>query len=293
MRDPYEVLGVSKSATDEDIKKAYRTLAKKHHPDLNSSNKDAALKFKEINVAYKLLENKEAREKFEKGAYDEKLAGESFRGEPFYKDFQDGGGRYTYNFDGNPDDFFESIFSGFKGGGRDLAGKDNYYSLEIDLKDAVIGVEQEITLSGGQRLKVKIPAGIKNKTKLRFKNQGGPGIGKGKPGDAYVEILIRPSSIFKINGSDLEIEVPLSLDEAVNGAKVKVPTVEGTVMLTIPSGINTGGKLRLKEKGMPNGNGRGDQIVIIKVVLPEKPDAEFKEFIKTWSVKHSYNPREN
>lgn len=296
MKDPYEILGVSKNATDDEIKKAYRILAKKHHPDLNPNNKESTSKFKEINIAYKLIENKEAREKFENGAYDEQSAEDLFRNGQFYNDFQNGGGRYTYHFDGNPEDLFASIFSGIKGnyGGMDLPGKDHFYNMEIDLKDAVTGIEQEITLSEGKKLKVKIPAGINDKTKLRFKNQGGKGIGKGNPGDAYVEILIRPSDIFKINGSNLEIEIPISLDEAVNGSKIKIPTIDGTVILTIPPGVNTGSKLRIKEKGLHSGKNkdRGDQIVILKVVLPDIMDGEFKEFIKNWSKNHSYNPRD-
>jgi DnaJ-class molecular chaperone len=295
MKDPYKILGVSKNATDDEIKTAYRILAKKHHPDLNPNNKELEHKFKEISVAYKLIENKEAREKYEKGIYDEQFANASFRDRPFSSEFQDGGGRYTYHFEGNPEDLFKSFFSGLKGdgGGMDLPGQDHLYTMEIDLKDAVCGMEQEIILTDGKRLKVKIPACINNKEKLRFKNQGGPGTGKGKPGDAYVEILIRPSSTFKINGSNIEIEVPLSLDEAVNGSKINVPTIDGSVMLVIPPGVNNGVKLRIKEKGMPKGNGkgRGDQIVIVRVVLPEKTDAEFREFIKNWSSKHSYNPR--
>ncbi len=296
MKDPYEILGVSKNATDEEIKKAYRKLAKKYHPDLNPNKKEVETKFNEISAAYKLIENKEAREKFEKGAYDELFADAPFRGGPFYNKFQDGGGRYAYHFDGNPEELFRSFFSGFKGegAGMDLPGEDHFFTMEIDLKDAIAGIEQEIMLAEGKRIKVRIPAGVNDKEKLRFKNQGGPGIGKGKPGDAYVEISIRPSSTFKINGSNLEIEIPLSLDEAVNGSKIKVPTIDGSVVLTVPPGVNTGAKLRIKEKGMPagKGKGRGDQIVIIKVMLPENADAEFREFIKNWSANHSYNPRE-
>ena len=296
MKDPYKILGVSKDATDEDIKKAYRTLAKKYHPDLNPDKKETELKFKEISLAYKQIENKEAREKFEQGIYDDQSANSTARGGPFYSEFQDGGGRYTYSFDGNPEDLFSSFFSGFKGGergGMDIPGQDHLYKMEIDLRDAVIGKEQEIVLADGKRLKVKIPAGISNGEKLRFKNQGGPGIGNGKAGNAYVEILIKPSELFKINGSSLEIEIPLSLDEAVNGAKIKVPTIEGTVNVTIPPGVNTGSRLRIKGKGMPLGKaqGRGDQIVIVRVVLPENLDNEFREFIKNWSKTHSYNPR--
>ncbi|HPS58731.1 MAG TPA: DnaJ C-terminal domain-containing protein [Spirochaetota bacterium] len=295
MKDPYEILGVPKTATDEEIKKAYRALAKKYHPDLNPDKKEAEQIFKELSIAYKLIENKDAREKYEKGIYDEQFTGSSARGGPFYNDFQNGGGRYTYQFDGNPEDILKSFFSGFSGGGgMDFPGQDHLYKMEIDLKDAVLGAEKEIMLADGKRLKVKIPAGISNTEKLRFKNQGGPGAGKGKAGDAYVEILIKPSEVFKINGSNLEIEIPLGLDEAINGAKIKVPTIEGTVNVTIPPGVNSGARLRIKGKGIPSGKDktRGDQIVIVKLVLPDHVDDELREFIKTWSKKHSYNPRE-
>lgn len=296
MKDPYKILGVSKDATDEEIKKAYRTLAKKYHPDLNPDKKEAELKFKEVSLAFKQIENKEAREKFEQGIYDEQFSGSAARGGPFYSDFQDGGGRYTYSFDGNPEDLFSSFFSGFKGGagGIDIPGQDHLYKMEIDLRDAVLGKEQEIVFADGKRLKVRIPAGISSGEKLRFKNQGGPGTGKGKAGDAYVEIVIRPSDIFKISGSSIETDVLLNLDEAVNGAKIKVPTIEGTVNVTIPPGVNTGSRLRIKGKGMPQGKGqgRGDQILIVRIVLPENQDNEFREFIKSWSRTHLYNPRE-
>jgi DnaJ-class molecular chaperone len=296
MKDPYEILGISKNASDDEIKKAYRILAKEYHPDLNPNKKEAIIKFKEINTAYKQIENKEAREKFEKGEFEEHISDSSFRPGPFYNDFQNTKGHYTHNFDENAEDLFESIFSGFKGTvhGIDIPGDDQYYSMEIDLKDAVIGAEREISLNEGKRLKVKIPAGITNGTKLRFNNQGNPGMGNGKYGDAYVEIIIKPSNIFKVNGNNLEIEIPLSLDEAINGAKIKIPIIEGTLMLTIPPGVNTGSKLRIKEKGIPAGKGmvRGDQIVILRVVLPEKMDIELKDFIKNWSKTHFYNPRE-
>ena len=293
MKNPYEILGVSKTATDEEIKKAYRALAKTYHPDLNPNKKEAEQKFKEVSIAYKLIENKEAREKYEQGILNEEFADSSARGGPFYSDFQNGNGRYTYQFDGNPEDILKSFFSGFSGGGMDFPGQDHIYKMEIDLKDAILGAEKEIMLADGKRLKVKIPAGISDHEKLRFKNHGGQGTGKGKAGDAYVEILLKPSGIFKINDSNLEIEIPLSLDEAINGAKIKVPTIEGTVNVTVPPGVNSGARLRIKGKGIPSGKDkiRGDQIVIVKVVLPDNIDDELREFIKTWSKKNSYNPR--
>lgn len=294
--NPYEILGVSKTSTDDEIKKAYRNLAKKYHPDLNPDNKEAEQSFKKVSVAYGLIGTKEAREKFEKGESDEQAADARFRSGPFYRESQGDGGRYTYYYEGDDEDILKSFFSGFtgKGMGMDMPGQDHLYKIEIDLNDAVSGAEREIMLAGGKRLKVRIPAGIEEGAKLRFKEHGGQGIGKGKPGDAYVEVSFRPSKEFKRSGSNLEIEIPISLDEAVNGLKIRVPTIDGDVMMTIPPGANTGAKLRIKGKGLPHrhGKGRGDQIVVVKVVLPEKTDSEFNDFIKKWSKDHPYNPRE-
>ncbi len=298
MKDPYEILGVTRKSSDEEIKKAYRALAKKYHPDLNPNKKEAESRFKEITSSYKLIENEDARKKYEEGISEEQLAGSQSRGGPFYKDFQGGGGggRYTYQFDGNPEDLFKSFFSGFgsSSADMDIPGQDHIYKMEIDLKDAVIGADKEIQLADGKRIKVKIPAGIINSEKLRFKNQGGAGTGKGKHGDAYIEILVRPSEIFKVNNSNLEIEIPLTLNEAVNGAKIKIPTIDGSIRIGIPPGVNSGTRLRIKQQGMPLGKdkGRGDQIVIVKIVLPELMNDDFREFIKTWSISNPYNPRE-
>jgi DnaJ-class molecular chaperone len=304
--DPYEILGVPKTATDDEIKKSYRKLAKKYHPDLNPNNKKAEQEFKKISSAYELIGTKEAREKFEKGSFNEQFANSQFRSGPFYNESQRNGGRYTHYFEGDDEDVFRSFFSGFAGkGGRpgfntadfnpkDMPGQDHLYKMDIDIKDALSGSEREIMIPGGKKLKVKIPAGIEDDAKLKFKGQGGPGIGKGKPGDAYVEVSIVFPKDFKRTGNDLELEIPVSMDEAVNGLKIKVPTVDGAVMLSIPPGANTGTKLRVKGKGLPHqhGKGRGDQIVVLKVILPEKPDSEFTEFIKKWSKDHPYNPRE-
>ena len=303
MKDPYEVLGILKNATDAEIKAAYRKLAKKYHPDLNPNNQEEEQKFKDVNTAYKMIENEEAREKYEKGAFNEEYVHSVYRGGPFYHEYQDGGGRYTYHFNGNPNDIFEAFFGGSGGrfagsAGADsmsFSGQDHLYKMEINLTDAVKGAEREIILSGGKRLKVKIPAGVDNKEKLRFKGQGGPGIGKGKPGDAYVEIFVKPDDKFRRSGANLEINIPINLDEAINGAKIKVPTIDGAVMLNIPPGVNNETRLRIKGKGMPvkKGNERGDQIVILEIRLPDKIDTDLKNFIKQWSREHPYNPRKD
>lgn len=295
MIDPYKTLGLSKTATDDEIKKAYRDLAKRYHPDLNPGNKETEEKFKEINEAYHMIGTKDAREKYDKGEIFNEQFRQGSREGPFYNEFQDGSGRYTYYYQGDADDLFSSIFSEFgnMGGNFNIPGQDYYYNLNVDLKDAVLGAEREIVLPGGKRLKVKIPKGIEEGAKLKFKGLGGAGKGKGKQGDAYVVIIINPSKIFRRVGNNLEIEIPITLDEAVNGSKIRIPTIEGNVMLTVPPGVNTGTRLRVGKKGMPvrDGKGRGDQIVKIVVMLPENVDQEFKDFIKRWSKDHSYNPR--
>ncbi|MBN2400974.1 MAG: J domain-containing protein [Spirochaetes bacterium] len=301
MIDPYAILGLPKTASEDDIKKAFRSLAKKYHPDLNPGNKASEQKFKEINEAYNMIGTKEAREKFDRGEtvsedYYKDAAGS--RSGPFYRDFQDGGGRYTYYYEGDADDVLGSIFEKFgTGGGGDFSihGQDHVYKMEVDIKDIIHGAEREILMPDGKRLKVKIPPGIEEGSRLRFKGQGGAGRGKGKAGDAYVIISVKPSDIFKVAGKDIETDVSITLDEAVNGSKINVQTVDGTVLLTVPAGVNTGTKLRIKGKGMPGrgGTDRGDQIVTLRVVLPETTDSQFRDFIKNWSKDHPYNPRSN
>jgi DnaJ-class molecular chaperone len=299
MIDPYKILGVSKTATEDEIKKVFRSLAKKYHPDLNPGNKASEQKFKEINDAYSMIGTKEAREKFDKGEnINENFYNEApGTGRPFYRDFQDGEGRYTRYYQENGDNIFSSIFEGLgdRGSEFNIPGQDHVYKMDVDIKDAVHGAEREIVMPDGKRLKVKIPPGIEEGAKLRFKELGGTGYGKGKSGDAYVIISIKPSDIFKIIGKDIETDVSVTLDEAVNGSKINVPTIDGSVLLTIPEGVNTGTKLRIKGKGMPGraGKDRGDQIVNLKVILPADIDNKLKDFIKNWSKDHPYNPRSN
>jgi len=313
--DPYSELGVSKSATQEEIKVAYRKLAKKYHPDLNPGSKEAEMKFKNISQAYDWIGTPENRAKFDRGEFYEDTAqagagpgfGQHRRG-PYYYQTQEGGpkygeGRYTQNFgEGIDEGFFESIFGKFSegrahAGGRrsqQFSGEDHHYQMEVDLKDAVLGSEKEITLATGKRMNMKIPAGIFDGAKLRFSGQGGPGIGGGPAGDAYVEIHIRPDRRFKRVESDLVFELPISITEAVFGAEVRVPTMEGEVLLKIPPHSNTGTRLKIRGKGMVNKTTRkrGDEIVELKVLLPKKIDAELEEALKKWQSKHSYNPRD-
>jgi len=311
INDPYQVLGISKSASQDEIKNAYRGFAKKFHPDLNPGNKTAEAKFKEIASAYELIGTPEARTKFDRGETDEQQAAQARKAyeearasqgnDDFYYNTQRGGGRYSSAFgqDMGGDEFFENLFrnAGRSRGARtrsapeDMRGEDQLYQMEIDLKDSALGAEHEITLPAGKKLKVKIPAGIESGTKLRFKNQGGAAPPQGTAGDAYVEIKVRPSAQFKRVGNDIETEVPVSFIEAVVGAEIQISTIDGGVMLKIPPGVSTGSRLRVRGKGVLSGERRGDQIVVLKVVIPKTVDPELQAAIRGWDGKFSYNPR--
>ena len=306
MSDPYQVLGLQKSASLDEIKKSYRKLAKKYHPDLNPGNKDAEKKFKELSHAFDLVGTKEAREKFDRGETDEQkqdMHDEYVRQQkshgrqrPFYQQTQEAGGRYTSSFgeEMGDDDLFSSLF-GSKGrqsaGGFDYAGEDQLYQLEVDFLEAAVGGEKVITLPSGKKLQVKIPAGIQPGQKLKFKGLGGEGLGKGAPGNAYVQISIKPSEKFQREGNDILSEVPVSFFEAILGGEIEVPTIDGSVMLKIPAGISTGARLRIRNKGAGTGDKRGNHIVVLKVVMPKDPAPELKEAMTNLADKFSYNPR--
>ena len=297
-RDPYEVLGVAKTATQDEIKNVYRKLAKAHHPDLNPGKKEAERKFKEIATAYEQVGTPEARAKFDRGEAEQTEQARTARSGPSYYETQREGGRYTSDlgggFGGMGDDLFESIFRQAREPRQQASGEDQLYRMDVDFRDAILGAEKEITLPSGKKLKVQIPPGIENNQRLRFRGQGGPGIGKGPPGDAYVEIHVTPSKEFRRQAMNLESDLSVSLDEALLGGEVRVPTVDGTVMLRIPPYSNTGTKLRVRGKGVadPKGNSRGDQIVTLKVMLPKTPDPELERAIRQWADSHRDDPRE-
>ena len=305
-RTPYEVLGVSPTASIDEIKGAYRTLARKNHPDLNPGNKEAEKKIKEINSAYELVGTEDARAKFDRGETE----AESMRGDPrarprSYRETQENGGRYSGNFGGGEfdEDFFSTIFGGRGGGGggggprrpTDFPGQDETYRMDIDFHDAILGGEREITLPTGKRLRVKIPPGIESGKRLRFGGLGGAGHGKGAPGDAYVEIQVRPSSTFRRMGDDLEIEMPISFAEAILGGEIRTPTIDGAVHLKIPTGVSAGARLRVAGKGVPTANGkRGDQYVVLRIVMPTAPiDDELRMAVEAWTKRQTFDPRAN
>ena len=294
MFDPYATLGISKTSSQEEIKKAYRSLAKKLHPDLNPGNKEAEKRFKDVSHAFDLIGTPEAREKFERGE-----AEEAFRQRgPFYSETQQGpeGGRYSYDFQDafGDEDLFEAIF-GKKGRGRarsgGFPGEDQLFQVEVDFVDAALGSERLITLPNGKKLQVKIPAGIEEGKRLRFKGQGAPGINGATAGDLYLEIKITPKDGYTRHGLDIETDAPISVFEAISGGEIPVQTLEGKVMLKIPAGSSSGKKLRVKGKGAGSGESRGNLIVSLKILAPKDPSPEFIQEMKTLGQKFSYDPR--
>ena len=294
--DPYEVLGVKRDASAEEVQKAYRRLAKKLHPDLNPGDRDAEEGFKRVSAAYDLLGDAEKRGKFDRGEIDASGAERPQR--PFYRDFAGGRGGYDpYASDAGFADFAGSddIFADlFRRGGRAhmrMPGADVHYRLPVAFLEAVNGATQRITLADGSSLDLKIPPGAQDGQILRMKGKGQPGIGGGPPGDALVEIAVQPHTLFTCNGDDIRLDLPISLTVAVLGGHVTVPTPTGPVTMTVPKGSNTGTVLRLKGKGVarPDG-GRGDQYVTLKVVLPSgDPDRE--AFVSDWLGGKAHNPR--
>lgn len=289
MRDPYEVLGVSRTATADEIKKAYRHLAKKLHPDLHPGNAKAAAQFKDVSAAYDLLSDADKRARFDKGEID--ASGAEVRRRPFYRSYAEspGGAKYTGGFDS--DDLFSDLFGGGRRRGFKARGADVAYEMQVDFIDAAVGAKRRLTLPDGRTLDVTIPPGSEDGQQLRLKGQGTGGLGGGPAGDAYVEIHVAPHPFFTRKGHDIHVELPVTLSEAVAGGKVQVPTVDGAVAVTVPKGSNTGTVLRLKGKGVLNrqSGARGDQYVKLKIVLPDKPDPELERFVESWN--RSYDVR--
>jgi DnaJ-class molecular chaperone len=292
--DPYTVLGVNKSASQDDIQKAYRRLAKKLHPDLNPGNKTAEEQFKEVSAAYDLLGDTDKRARYDRGEID--ASGAERPQQRYYRDFADTAGS-PYSNDGGfadfagSEDILSQIFGREGRGDIRMRGSDVHYRLELDFLDAINGGKRQITLPDGSVLDVNIPPGTRDGQILRLRGKGRPGIGGGPPGDALIEIDVRPHRIFTRKGDDIHIDLPVSLSEAVLGGKVKVPTPSGPVTMSVPKWSNTGTVLRLKGKGVPRVDGsKGDEFVTLKVMLPEKPDPDLEKFVREW--RGAYSPRQ-
>jgi DnaJ-class molecular chaperone len=298
-RNPYEVLGVKPEASEEQIRDAYRKLAKKHHPDLNPGNKEAETRFKEIASAYDLLSDKDKRARFDRGEIDASGAERPEHAYSRYRGFAEGapGERYEFHSaEGVAPEDLDDLFAFFGRGTRDgtvrLRGADLRFSLSVDFLAAVNGERQRLQLAPDRSLEVTIPPGVRDGQILRLQGQGAPGHNGGAPGDALIEIRVAAHPFFRREGDDIHLDLPVTLGEAVLGGKVMVPTPSGPVSMSIPANANTGRVLRLRGKGVAKSDGaRGDQYVTLKVALPEGGDAELVKFIRDWAPKHPYDPR--
>ena len=301
MKDPYSVLGVGKSASQDEIKKAYRKLAKELHPDLNPDDEAVEKRFKDVSAAYNLLSDSAKRAKYDRGEIN--ADGTPRYDNAFHRAYSKAGEQTDGGFDfGGGGSDFEDLFSDLfgrarrsGGGGRGgrVKGRDVEYTVQVSFAEAARGIRRRITLYDGKSLDVTIPPGTEDGQTLRLRSQGMPGLGGGPAGDAYVTVQVQEDTLFKRQGRDIHVTIPVTLDEAVLGGKITVPTIDGKVSVTVPPGSNTGSRLRLKGKGVPGkrGGGRGDQIVYLEVVLPDRPDEELRSFLQGWALRHSYEVR--
>ena len=323
-KDPYAVLGVPKSADAAALKKAFRDLAKQHHPDKNKGNKTAEAKFKEINTAYDLLSDPTKRARYDRGELDASGAERGFSGGGQRSGASSGFSGFDFNqgsagrtssaggsFGFDAEDLFSELFGRARGktqpgnqqGGQQqrtrgfeqaIPGEDVRYELAITLAEAVRGGKRRITLATGKTIDVTIPPGTADGDTLRLKGQGSASRAGGPAGAALVELKIEPHGHFTFKAPNLYVDVPISLQEAVLGGEIKVPTLDGPVTVKVPKGSNSGTQLRLKGKGALARTAQeqpGDQYLTLKVVLPEKPDAELTKLVETWGETHKYNPR--
>src|SRR5208283_748333 len=294
MKDPYETLGVAKTATPEEIKKAYLRLAKKFHPDLNPGDKHVEEKFKEVSSANDFLSDPERRRRYDVGEID--AAGVEKPQHRFYKDYAEASGhpyetQSAYADFADADNFFADLLRRRTHENRRARGADQQYRLEIDFLEAVNGAKKEITLPQGGRLDVTIPAGVETGQTLRLKGKGAPSLGEGEAGDAFIEISVRPHPFFSREGDDIRLDLPVTAIEAALGAEVKAQTPSGHVLLKIPKGSNTGTVLRLKGKGVSRGERRGDELVRLQVMMPTQPEPELEAFLSSWRPATRYDPR--
>jgi len=304
MRDPYEVLGVAKTASADEIKQAYRKLAKRLHPDLNPGNAKIEQQFKEVSAAYHLLSDAEKRRRYDAGEIDASGA-ERAEQRRYYRNYADGGPGQKYrgfSFDDTSDlgdmaggeDLFANLFGHRRSNQKvRMRGADVSYEATVEFLEAALGARKRLTLTDGKVIDFTIPPGTAEGQTLRLKGQGLPGFGDAPPGDAFIEIKVKPHAQFRREGQDIHIELPVTLQEAVLGGSIEVPTIDGRVSMTVPKGSNTGTTLRLKAKGVMNAktHERGDEYVHLKVVLPSQKDEKLTEMVERWAKDNPYKVR--
>jgi curved DNA-binding protein len=308
-KDYYKILGVERSATQDEIKRSYRKMARTYHPDVNKAA-DAEAKFKEAGEAYEALKDPEKR-----AAYDELGAnwkqGQEFRPPPNWDaGFEFSGGGYSGAEASQFSDFFEQMFGGMRGGGGGFAGhrefhaqgQDHHAKIEIDLRDAYAGAKRAITLRvpevdaqghvvvKDRTLNVTIPKGVREGQHIRLAGQGSPGMGKGPAGDLYLEVRFAPDPIYRVEGKDIYLDLPVAPWEAALGASIKAPTPEGPVMLKVPPGSTKGRTMRLKGRGLP-GKPPGDLHAVLKIELPPADTDKAKELYRQMERELTFNPR--
>jgi len=309
--DPYAALGLTKSATAAEIKKAYRKLVRTSHPDLHPDDAGAEARFKAITGAHDLLKDPETRARFDAGEIDASGAERPQR--QYYRDFADTPGnayqqRRGFDPGGDPADIFAEMLrqrggqrtgqrsgqggADFGGRGFAAAGPDLRYALEVPFLDAVRGAKMPITLPDGNSLSVAIPQGAEDGQTLRLRGKGGPGYGGGPAGDAYITLSVAPHPVFRREGDDIALTLPVTIDEAVLGARVSAPTVTGPVSLAVPKGASSGRVLRLRGRGVARkGAPAGDQLVELRIVAPPVIDDGLRDFLTEWRAAHPHDPR--
>jgi DnaJ-class molecular chaperone len=330
MRDPYQVLGVSKSASAAEIKSAYRKLAKKLHPDANKHDPKAASRFAELNAAYEIVSDTDKRKAFDRGEIDAE-GKPRFRGFEHFgaghgagrpggfgegmfeafsfgpEGFQRSGGRAGAGGFGGFEDILNGVFSNMGGtrGAQTRGGSsfdeedvaptpsgDVTASLSVSLAEAATGTKKRVRLPTGREVDVKVPAGLAEGQQIRLKGQGRPGA-RGRAGDALITVTVAPHPIFQREGRDLRVELPITLYEAVLGGKLRVPTLDGAVELSVPPETSSGRTFRLRGKGFPAQDSTGDLLVTLRIVLPERGDPELEALMRKWRDGRPYDPRQH
>jgi DnaJ-class molecular chaperone len=298
---PYDILGVGRDATPEQIRSAYRRLARRLHPDLNPGDRTAEERFKRVSAAYDLLGDPDKRARFDRGEIDASGA-ERPRQTHFYRDFAGGAGAgpHPYASDAgfadmtDADDLLAALFgrASARGARARMRGGDLRARLALDFLEAVNGTTKRLALPDGSTVDVAVPPGTRDGQVLRLRGKGGAGAGGGAPGDLLVEVEVGPHRHYSRKGDDIHFELPVSLTEAVPGGRVEAPTPAGPVAVTIPKGSNTGTVLRLRGRGVKRPDGsRGDAYATLRIVLPDRPDAALEAFARSWEGGRAHNPR--